>query len=135
MRIWIVEGAHPIVPGRPMTAHATKASALREAVELADMILDSADLPHVDVTGDPAADPICQEKIDSALADVDSGDVWITELKIDASPVVNAGNELDAAQVAYLMAVACNDMVAQASGLKRLAAASQAWRAATESAP
>jgi hypothetical protein len=45
MKIWITQGEHWHVPGRPITAHASLAGAEMEAVELINIMLGDVSRP------------------------------------------------------------------------------------------
>lgn len=80
-KVYIVQGIHPHVPGRPMTAHTTRSSANVEASQMASRILVSMGrLPC-----DPKSWKIRIENYKNELSEVSADaecDVWISELPL-----------------------------------------------------
>lgn len=89
-KILILQGVHFHVPGNPMSAHATKASADKEAAELVNELFKWIDLPQdakpetweADLQRARKARAEQQGCDDPDDLGEDDGDVWITELEI-----------------------------------------------------
>lgn len=74
--VYIVQGEHYMVPGRPLSVHSTRALAYARALELVNIIL-------ADLSLKPATDwREGLERIRKAPAG-DEADVWIIETNVD----------------------------------------------------
>jgi hypothetical protein len=104
MKVFIVQGEHWNVPGRPMSAHATKASADAEARQLVNlMVADLNERKDCSLQIEPATSEDWNDKLqtvrmylgdatgatdqdDTLAGSVDHDDlpdVWITELELE----------------------------------------------------
>jgi hypothetical protein len=83
MKIWITQGEHWHVPGRPITAHASLAGAEMEAVELINIMLGDVSRPPLPLSATYEQREEALELIrrDSVNGGTDC-DVWITELEL-----------------------------------------------------
>lgn len=103
MKIYIVKGDHPSVPGQSMQIHATKDGANAYAAELVNLLLndytDDEELPHLaaDATAETWSDKCLEYRqhvaddmeIDlDTLEDDDAGDVWIIEDVLHGAPII-----------------------------------------------
>jgi hypothetical protein len=83
-RIFVVQGEHWSVPGKPMTAHATMGLAQREANKLVNIMLADAKLPTItedasDEERDSALERVREDSINGGT----DCDVWITPLDVE----------------------------------------------------
>jgi hypothetical protein len=89
--VFILQGVHFHIPGRPMTAHATKASADITAADHVNDLLSWIELPEDAKPETWEADLLRARKAraeqmgceDPDDLGEDDGDVWITELEIE----------------------------------------------------
>jgi hypothetical protein len=89
-KVFIVQADHFHIPGRPTTAHATKASADIAAAGHVDCLLQWIELPEDAKPETWEADLLRARKARAGQMEVDlddlgddDGDVWITELDIE----------------------------------------------------
>ncbi|SHG88333.1 hypothetical protein [Bradyrhizobium erythrophlei] len=92
-KVFIVQGDHFHVPGRPMTAHATKAGADKVAAGLVNDLFAWIEQPQDAKPETWEADLLRARKAraDQMGCDLDQlgdddGDVWITQLEVDGTP-------------------------------------------------
>jgi hypothetical protein len=90
-KVYIVQAEHFHIPGRPMSAHATRESANRAAAGHVDSLLAWIELPEDAKPETWEADLLRARTARAeqygcdidALGD-DDGDVWITELEVES---------------------------------------------------
>lgn len=78
MFVYILQGEHFHIPGTPITAHATKASANAEAASLVNLMLEDSDIEHCTATAENWKRPLSRLRTRYD----DQCDVWITKLEI-----------------------------------------------------
>ena len=77
MKIYLVQGEHPHIPGSPLKAFSTRAKANAYALELANLIFDWLEQPPAKTWEEADKRVQADDEYD------DEYDVWITALKVE----------------------------------------------------